>query len=85
MTRPRRGGRVDTVARVQSRYSPQSAGERDADPAAGAVVRCRGCGELVPLALAVSLAEVLERAGRARDGGSAWACRPCIAAARGGR
>lgn len=78
----RRGGRVDTVARVQSLHSPDTAGEQEADPAAGAVVRCRGCRAVVPLALAVNLADALERAGRRFDGESVWACRACIAAAK---
>ena len=59
-------------------------GERDADPAAAAIVRCRACNAVVPIRLAVDLTDALRRAGRERDGGSAWACRPCVAAAGGG-
>lgn len=72
--------------RRQARAKVFSAGERDADPTDAVVVRCRGCNVLVPAArLAVSLEEALARAGRQSDGGSAWACRACIAAAGGER
>ena len=69
----------------QQRAKVHAAGERDADPAATAMVRCRGCNALVPIRLAVSLEDALARAGRRREGGSAWACRPCVAAARESR
>lgn len=68
----------------QTKAKVFAAGERDADPADAAVVRCRGCNARVPARLAVNLEEALARAGRQRDGGSAWACRACIAVARGG-
>lgn len=74
--------RYNPELRAQQRAKVYAAGERDADPDASAMVRCRGCKALVPIRLAVSLEDALARIGRQRDGGSAWACRPCVAAAR---
>ena len=78
----RRASGVNSVARVQLQRS-LAAGERDGDLADSAMVRCRGCGQRVPVRQAVNLERELARAGRRFDGGSAWACRPCFAAASG--
>jgi len=66
----------------QARAKVFAAGVCDADPADAAIVRCRYRNALVPQRLAGSLEGVLARTGRQRDGGNAWACRACIAAAR---
>lgn len=71
--RDRRGGRLNSVARVQALHDPETAGGHDADPAAATRVGCRGCDCLVPMLGAVDLSEIPRRTGRTRDSDSAWA------------